>query len=37
MGASLDEPFPGWTDSTAFVGGIYLMAGLGILKEFPGD
>lgn len=37
MGASLDEPFPGWTDSTTYLGGIYLLAGLGMMKEFPGD
>ena len=35
--ASLDDPFPGWTDSTSLAGGIYLVAGLGILKELPGD
>jgi alcohol-forming fatty acyl-CoA reductase len=37
VGASLEEPFPGWTDSITLAGGIYLVAGLGILRELPGD
>jgi hypothetical protein len=37
IGATLDEPFPGWTDSIGLVGGLYLIAGLGILREIPGD
>jgi hypothetical protein len=37
VGASLEEPFPGWTDSITLAGGIYLIAGLGILRELPGD
>lgn len=37
IGASIDEPFPGWIDSVNFSGGIYLIAGLGILRELPGD
>ena len=37
IGASLEEPFPGWTDSITLAGGIYLIAGLGILRELPGD
>jgi nucleoside-diphosphate-sugar epimerase len=37
IGASLEEPFPGWTDSITLSGGIYLIAGLGILREVPGD
>lgn len=37
IGASLEEPVPGWTDSITFAGGIYLIAGLGILRELPGD
>ena len=37
IGASLEEPFPGWTDSIGFAGGIYLLAGLGILRELPGN
>lgn len=37
IGASLDEPFPGWTDSIGLAGGLYLLGGLGILKELPGD
>lgn len=37
VGASLEEPFPGWTDSITLAGGIYLIAGLGVLRELPGD
>jgi nucleoside-diphosphate-sugar epimerase len=37
IGASLEEPVPGWTDSITLAGGIYLIAGLGILKELPGE
>ena len=37
LSASLDEPVPGWTDSVNLAGGIFLVVGLGILKEFPGD
>jgi fatty acyl-CoA reductase len=37
IGASLEEPFPGWTDSITLVGGIYLIGGLGVLRELPGD
>jgi fatty acyl-CoA reductase len=37
IGASLEDPFPGWTDSITLAGGIYLVAGLGILRELPGD
>jgi hypothetical protein len=37
IGASLEEPFPGWTDSITLAGGIYLVGGLGILRELPGD
>lgn len=37
IGASLEEPVPGWTDSTTLAGGIFLIAGLGILRELPGD
>lgn len=37
IGASLEEPVPGWTDSVTLAGGIYLIAGLGILRELPGD
>jgi hypothetical protein len=37
IGASLEEPFPGWTDSITLAGGIFLIAGLGILRELPGD
>ena len=37
IGASLEEPVPGWTDSIGLAGGIYLIAGLGILRELPGD
>jgi len=37
IGASLEEPVPGWTDSITLAGGIFLIAGLGILRELPGD
>ena len=37
IAASFDEPVPGWTDSVGLVGGIYLIAGLGILRELPCD
>jgi fatty acyl-CoA reductase len=37
IGAALEEPSPGWTDSIALEGGIFLIAGLGILKELPCD
>lgn len=37
IGASLEEPFPGWTDSIGLAGGIYLLCGLGLLKELPGN
>lgn len=37
IGCSLDEPFPGWTDSIGLAGGIFLLGGLGILREIPGD
>lgn len=33
----MHEPFPGWTDSIGLVGGLILIAGLGILREIPGD
>jgi len=32
IGASLEEPVPGWTDSIGLAGGLYLIAGLGILR-----
>jgi hypothetical protein len=37
IAAALEEPFPGWTDSIGLVGGIYMIAGLGILRDVPGD
>ena len=37
IGAALEEPSPGWTDSIGLEGGIFLIAGLGILRELPGD
>jgi len=37
ISASLEEPFPGWTDSIGLIGGLYLLAGLGILRELPGN
>jgi hypothetical protein len=37
IGAAFEEPSPGWTDSIGLEGGIFLVAGLGILRELPGD
>jgi thioester reductase-like protein len=37
IGATLSEPFPGWTDSIGLVSGLILIAGLGILRELPGN
>ena len=37
IAASLNEPFPGWTDSISLEGGIYLITGLGILIELPAN
>ena len=37
IGASLEEPVPGWTDSVNLTGGVYLIAGLGLLRQLPGD
>ena len=31
------EPVPGWTDSIGLAGGIFLIAGLGLLRELPGN
>jgi fatty acyl-CoA reductase len=36
IGASYEEPFPGWTDSIGLAGGIFLLIGLGIMREAPG-
>lgn len=35
ISASLSEPVPGWTDSIGLIGGIYMAAGLGVLRELP--
>jgi fatty acyl-CoA reductase len=37
ISASLEEPVPGWTDSIGIIGGIYMLLGLGILRELPCD
>jgi hypothetical protein len=37
MGASFDEPVPGWIDSLGFAGGLFALGGLGILRDIPGD
>jgi len=37
IAAALDEPVPGWTDSIGLMGGIYLLFGLGIMKDLPAD
>ena len=36
IGATLAEPFPGWTDSIGLVSGLILIAGMGLLRELPG-
>ena len=35
IAASFEEPVPGWTDSTGLLGGFYMIAGHGILKDLP--
>ena len=35
LGAALNEPVPGWTDTTNFISGITLIVGLGILTQMP--
>ena len=37
VSASFAEPFPGWTDSISLIGGIYLVAGLGIMRDLPAN
>ena len=37
IGASLSEPFPGWTDTTSALGGPMLFGGLGIHKYMYGN
>lgn len=37
IGATLSEPFPGWTDSIGIIGGLIMIAGMGILRELPGN
>ena len=37
IAASMNEPFPGWTDSLGLIGGIYYITGRGILREGPGN
>jgi len=37
IGAAFQDPVPGWTDSLGMAGGIFLLGGLGILKDLPGD
>mgnify|MGYP001792328628 CR=1 FL=1 len=37
IGASFEEPVPGWTDSVGMTSGTFMLAGLGILKEIPGN
>jgi Male sterility protein len=37
IAACMSEPFPGWTDSIGLAGGIYMITGLGILRDVPGD
>ncbi len=35
--AALEEPFPGWIDSGSNLTAAYMMGGLGLMKEMPGD
>jgi hypothetical protein len=35
LGAALNEPVPGWTDTTSFMHGVTLLVGLGILTQIP--
>ena len=35
ISASLNEPFPGWTDSLGLIGGFYAIAGHGIMRDLP--
>ena len=37
ISAALEEPVPGWTDSISLIGGFYLIAGMGVLRELPID
>ena len=37
LAATLDEPFPGWTDQKDMIGGLFMSAGLGLMKEIQGD
>jgi hypothetical protein len=35
VGASFEEPVPGWTDSLGLLGRFYKMAGIGVLRDLP--
>jgi thioester reductase-like protein len=37
IGAALDEPAIGWTDTLGLMSGVTLLAGLGIFKDMTGD
>jgi hypothetical protein len=37
VGASLAEPFPGWTDTTSALGGQIYFSGLGIYNYMTGS
>jgi hypothetical protein len=34
IGAAIKEPFPGWVDSVSAGTAVYLLVGLGLIKEF---
>ena len=35
IGASFEEPVPGWADSLGVIGGFYAITGHGILRDLP--
>ena len=35
LGAALNEPVPGWIDTTSFMAGVTLLVGHGILTQIP--
>ena len=35
VAASFREPMPGWTDTIGLLGGLYTIAGHGILRDLP--
>ena len=37
IGAAVDEPAIGWTDTLGLLSGVTLLAGMGIFKDMTGD